>query len=45
MWAEVVKWAVEIKMLCASEVLNKWLDLTELGVKIMPMGVTPTSYL
>jgi len=45
MWTEVTKWAVEIKVLCASEVLNKCIDLTEFGVKIMPMGDTPTSCL
>jgi len=45
MWTEVVKWAVEIKMLCASKFLNKWTDLTEFGLKIKPMGATPTSYL
>jgi hypothetical protein len=45
MWTEVEEWAVEIKMLCASKVLNKWIDLTEFGVKIMPVGDIPTSYL
>jgi hypothetical protein len=45
MCTEVEKWAVEIKMLCASKILNKWIDLTEFGVKIMPLGDTPISYL
>jgi len=46
MWTEVEKWAVEIAMLCAIfKVLNKWIDFTEFGMKIMPLGDTPTAYL
>jgi hypothetical protein len=45
MWTEVDNWVVEITMLCATFiVLNKWIDLTEFGVKIMPLRDTPTAY-